>query len=456
MKFSLLLFFTLSFQFVFSQTTENTVTLTTSGTGKTLEEAKNNALRSAIGQAFGAFISAKTEILNDDLVRDEVVSITNGNVKEFKVINQLFSDEQNLHFVNVSATVSLDKLTSFVQSKGFNDVTFNGGGFAMNMKLQKLNESAELVALKNLLVQGLEVSSNFFDQELIVGLPSTSTSPGMYKIPFSINSKLNSNWYDFYKYFKSTLLSIGMSQSEVDSYKSLNKNIFTFRTFSHEIKEVNSKYTKLPPNYHILDTEISFRNPESLSYLVAFFVELNFTMFSQFEVKCEVDSFRVGFNSSQILFRQASYIKRSDAENEWFFNMSENDLMPFTCTSVVRSNEMYPDKKIWMNGVYSESLDKPLIDLISFGDIKVNPLGSKYYNDFFISSLSSDKAKSLEYIAKSIYSGSTSWFEDFSGQNLRKFSFLENPKNDSVKIGINKVYTEQQLEKIQGFKLVKK
>ena len=37
--------------------TDKTVTLTVSGTGKTLEEARLNALRSAIEQAFGAFIS---------------------------------------------------------------------------------------------------------------------------------------------------------------------------------------------------------------------------------------------------------------------------------------------------------------------------------------------------------------------------------------------------------------
>ena len=52
---------------------ENEVTLTVSGNGKTLEEAKNNALRSAIEQAFGAYISSKTEILNDNLVKDEIV-----------------------------------------------------------------------------------------------------------------------------------------------------------------------------------------------------------------------------------------------------------------------------------------------------------------------------------------------------------------------------------------------
>ena len=52
-----------------------TVTLVVSGQGKTQDEAKQNALRSAIEQAFGTFISSKTEILNDELVKDEIVSV---------------------------------------------------------------------------------------------------------------------------------------------------------------------------------------------------------------------------------------------------------------------------------------------------------------------------------------------------------------------------------------------
>jgi hypothetical protein len=63
-----------------AQDEDKTVTLVVSGQGKTQDEAKQNALRSAIEQAFGAFISSKTEILNDNLVKDEIVSLTNGNI----------------------------------------------------------------------------------------------------------------------------------------------------------------------------------------------------------------------------------------------------------------------------------------------------------------------------------------------------------------------------------------
>mgnify|MGYP000512706320 CR=1 FL=1 len=117
MKFTLLFAFITAINFVYSQSTENIVTLTTSGTGKTIEEAKNNALRSAIEQAFGAFISSKTEILNDEIVSDQITSVASGNIQSFEIRSQEKLSDQ-LYGITIYSVVSVDKLISFVQSKG--------------------------------------------------------------------------------------------------------------------------------------------------------------------------------------------------------------------------------------------------------------------------------------------------------------------------------------------------
>jgi hypothetical protein len=49
----------------FAQEADKTVSITVSGSGKTQDEAKQSAFRSAIVQAFDAFQSSKTEILNN-------------------------------------------------------------------------------------------------------------------------------------------------------------------------------------------------------------------------------------------------------------------------------------------------------------------------------------------------------------------------------------------------------
>ena len=142
MKIHFLIFTLFTFNIVFSQTTENTVTLTTSGTGKTLEEAKNHALRSAIEQAFGAFVSSKTEILNDQIVSDQITSVSSGNIQKFEIKSES-KLPNDIWCTTLTATVSIDKLISFVQSKGVS-VEIKGGLFALNVKQQILNEKAEI------------------------------------------------------------------------------------------------------------------------------------------------------------------------------------------------------------------------------------------------------------------------------------------------------------------------
>ena len=74
----------------FAQDADKTVTLVVSGQGKTQDEAKQVALRSAIEQAFGAFISSKTEIIND------VFAIVRKNLCVHKAIPKLKEDREKI------------------------------------------------------------------------------------------------------------------------------------------------------------------------------------------------------------------------------------------------------------------------------------------------------------------------------------------------------------------------
>ena len=117
---------------------DKTATLTVSAQGQTISEAKQNALRVAIEQAFGAFISSNTEILNDELIKDEIVSVSNGNIQDYEVISEVELPNSG-YATTLKATVSVTKLTSFVESKG-GIVEFKGGLFAVNMMQQELNK----------------------------------------------------------------------------------------------------------------------------------------------------------------------------------------------------------------------------------------------------------------------------------------------------------------------------
>jgi len=227
MRFNLLLLFTFLFQLVFSQTTENTVTLTTSGTGKTLEEAKNNALRSAIEQAFGAFISSKTEILNDEIVKDEIVSISNGNIVKYDVISDVRINE-NLFSTTVSSVVSISRLTSYSESKGV-QVEFKGSLFSANLKLQKLNEEAEYNAVVNLCETSMELLNSSLTFTVETTDPVlTKDKKDIYQVDYKVTCATNENYNQFKDYFFKTAQSISMGKIEVDEYNKLKKPVFSF------------------------------------------------------------------------------------------------------------------------------------------------------------------------------------------------------------------------------------
>jgi hypothetical protein len=217
MKKIIILFFLL-LNLVVNAQEEKTVTLNVSGTGKTLEEAKINALRSAIEQAFGAFISSKTEILNDNLVKDEIVSIANGNIQKFDIISQV-EIPNNGYAMTLNATVSISKLTSFAQSKGV-VVEFKGGMFALKIELQKLNEESEFKAIKNLLTQTFEILQSSIDYSINVGEPNLVSSDS-YSINLEIIETKNSNYAVCWDYFKSTVSKIALNDFEANE---LTKN----------------------------------------------------------------------------------------------------------------------------------------------------------------------------------------------------------------------------------------
>ena len=222
MRFNLLLLFTLTFQFVFSQTAEKTVTLTTSGTGKTLEEAKNNALRSAIEQAFGAFISSKTEILNDEIVKDEIVSISNGNIVKYEVISEVQIPNGG-YATSLKATVSVTKLTSFVESKGV-VVEFKGGLFASNVLIQELYEKNETEAIGNIVNVMQEISNISFDYTINAADPFSNN--GTWSIPITVNVIANQNFLNIPTLLHQTLKSICLSAGDLENYLKLNKPVY--------------------------------------------------------------------------------------------------------------------------------------------------------------------------------------------------------------------------------------
>jgi hypothetical protein len=222
-----ILYIALFYSFTINAQEDKTVTLTVSGTGKTLEEAKSNALRSAIEQAFGAFISSKTEILNDNLVKDEIVSVSNGNIQKYEIISESVLP-YNLGFTTTLKTkVSITKLTSFCENKGM-QVEIKGSLFAFNVIQKELSASNEKKVLEELVIMAKNIAPKMFDYTLISGEPSKNEI-GSYSLPLKVNFHLNSNWNTYYNIFIKTLLSLCLDKNEINDYNKLNIKTYSLR-----------------------------------------------------------------------------------------------------------------------------------------------------------------------------------------------------------------------------------
>jgi hypothetical protein len=236
---------------VFSQGESKDVSIIVTGSGKTVEEAKQVSLRNAIEQAYGTFISAKTEVLNDQVLSDEISSVSTGNIKSYEILSQ---DQlpNGLWATTLKTIVSVDKLTSFVESKGLS-VEIKGGLFALNIKQQMLNEQGEIRAITDMLGIIHESMQISFDYSIKSSNPQSLDSENKnWKIPLEVIVTVNKNIDFCAKYLKKILFALSLSRAEERSYESVNKKVYpvsiiyqnklvtyNFRTI-HTVRAINS------------------------------------------------------------------------------------------------------------------------------------------------------------------------------------------------------------------------
>ena len=307
-KLLLLTLILISVNYTYAQDAEKTITLVVNGQGKTKDEAKQNALRSAIEQAFGVFISSKTEILNDNLIKDEIVSLANGNIQKYEVISEV-SLPDNGYATTLNATVSVAKLISFVESKGF-AVEFKGSLFGANMRLQSMNELSELKSILILCESTDKILSKSLDYKIIVEEPKKTVAidrnfnpkSDEYFIPITVKVSTNDNFNTFLDYFFKNIKSLSMSANEINDYKKINKKFFIFQM--ENPKTVKSEF-------------FYFRNPETVLAIQNLFLKSN-QYIHNFIVVTNIDTINVNrfFSTNRFNNWDVGY-------NNWVFNVND-------------------------------------------------------------------------------------------------------------------------------------
>ena len=200
------------------------VELIVTGEGRTKDDATKTALRSAIEQAFGTFVSSNTNILNDELVKDEIVTVSSGNIKKYSILSE--NEENGKWNVTVQTTISIGGLVKYVQSKGA-EAELAGATFAMNVRMKELNRKNQETALRNLETQLKELFSKSFDYEVEVGEPREGNGHHPYYVPIVVTVKANKNaeaCYQLYHKTLSALSSYSRGEANVSKIKFFKSN----------------------------------------------------------------------------------------------------------------------------------------------------------------------------------------------------------------------------------------
>jgi len=158
--------------------------LIVSGEAPTKEEATKLALRSAIEQTFGVFVSSNSELKNDELVIDDIATVSSGNIRSFTEISSLSMPSGNvsvtLHVIVSSESIATKYVYGTTSRSSNTSVNFDGAALAKtleqidwNRKLMLLRAENTKIAWQHLQKQ-LEamVCMKFLDTKLFVSNPT--------------------------------------------------------------------------------------------------------------------------------------------------------------------------------------------------------------------------------------------------------------------------------------------
>lgn len=291
---------------------QDEVTLTVIGTGENEEKATLQALRSAIEQTFGAFVSANTTILNDKLVQDEIVSISTGNVTKYEK-NAVVTLPNGHVSVSLNATIAINKLISYAQSKGAK-AEFAGATYATNAKLLRLKIQSIEKAYEIMVQQMEQIAPEMFTFKLTLGEPQRQSNKYAFDCVIEIFSNIAS--HNFRLLFLNTMKEFVLNENEIKfchqeeiPLSNYNSKSGAYTSSSGEvipkfditlIKRINSAVTQAVRRYKIQE----INNPKNVFIPIegcGFYLSRPIKINNSMLWPISISSKSVGLNSLQVM-----------------------------------------------------------------------------------------------------------------------------------------------------------
>ena len=213
----------------FNVTSQNTIKIKSSGYGISEMEAIKNAQRNAIEQTLGTYISSKTLVQNDELLSDNISSISDGEILDYKLLESTELSEKEF-FVVIDVKVSKSQVANYFNRNSETAIEFQGDLFSNNIEIIDLNKISEINSIKNLLDVANKYVENLVNYEIIQdGLPQRK-SDNLFEVDYTIVGRTNINIIELQTLFINSLQRISLKSSEWKrlkqySYDRYGKNI---------------------------------------------------------------------------------------------------------------------------------------------------------------------------------------------------------------------------------------
>ena len=421
---------------LFSQNENQVVSLTVTSQGGSQEEAKNNALRNAIQQTIGVFISTNTTLLNDNLAKDEIISISNGTIQKYLILSE-GELSNGVYFVTLSAEVSLIKLNSFIENKGVKS-SFNGSLFSFNIKQKELATINETKAIQDLKLITDQLLKQSFEYDLKVGEPKNDN--GEWIVPIDFKSYLNFNFVTFYNLIINTMESLSLPLEEQNSFMALglpsyginiNGKVFYFRNLETLEAIVSDIFFEIPKNSLNFTLTNSVQN---ISFLNEYY-------YSYYSVGPNIYKYyrKVSVKDFNLLEKKVKDNWNMIVENHTKRIKSHKIVSGFQLISFGHNDRNPDDIFSTLNGCCSWHHDSQYFDLEQFFYRKEDPIFGK-----------KDERKTLNLFISKFEKNLIKKIVSISGsKNITDFKIEFSNSNFLLK------FTNEELNKLDGFEIKK-
>ena len=208
------------------------------GYGPDAEVALQNALRNAVEQAVGSYVSSETQIENDELIKDEVLSLSHGFIKEYRKLSESQFDEEVK--VVVAAIIVEKQVIESLEASGIK-VNYNTKGLLQDLMEWDRMKDDELKMAKALFdVPKLKDYGIVWDYFLKVDEPKRSGD--RFTVGGTVFAKTNYNYSGEFYNLKNILSELALETEEMkyqmpapyQSYPGSNQTI-DYQRFAYKV-----------------------------------------------------------------------------------------------------------------------------------------------------------------------------------------------------------------------------